>query len=161
MRCLPFLPWSSTSCYPQWFPSTSLHQPLALLCITPWVSLRASTTHHGTQQYLSVWVCAHAQSCLILCNPVDRSSPGSSVHGIFQAKYGSGLPFPTPMGLLYPETELSSLAFPELAGKLFTTEPSGKCQQCPWREPKLPSTHHSTFFLSFKIFLFLRYLSHR
>ena len=26
-----------------------------------------------------------AQSCLTLCDPVDRSLPGSSVHGIFQA----------------------------------------------------------------------------
>ena len=26
------------------------------------------------------------QSCLILCNPVDCSSPGSSVHRIFQAR---------------------------------------------------------------------------
>ena len=27
-----------------------------------------------------------AQSCLTLSNPVDRSLPGSSVHGIFQAR---------------------------------------------------------------------------
>ena len=27
-----------------------------------------------------------AQSCLILCDPVDCSSPGSSVYGILQAK---------------------------------------------------------------------------
>ena len=26
-----------------------------------------------------------AQSCLTLCNPMDCSLPGSSVHGIFQA----------------------------------------------------------------------------
>ena len=26
-----------------------------------------------------------AQSCLTLCNPMDCSPPGSSVHGIFQA----------------------------------------------------------------------------
>ena len=26
------------------------------------------------------------QSCLTLCNPVDRSPPGSSVHGILQAR---------------------------------------------------------------------------
>ena len=33
--------------------------------------------------------CMHAkslQSCLILCNPMDCSPPGSSVHGILQAK---------------------------------------------------------------------------
>ena len=27
-----------------------------------------------------------AQSCPTLCNPMDRSLPGSSVHGIFQAR---------------------------------------------------------------------------
>ena len=27
-----------------------------------------------------------AQSCLTLCNPMDRSLPGSSVHGILQAR---------------------------------------------------------------------------
>ena len=26
------------------------------------------------------------QSCLTLCNPIDRSPPGSSIHGIFQAR---------------------------------------------------------------------------
>ena len=30
--------------------------------------------------------CLSAQSCLTLCNPMDRSPPGSSVHGIFQAR---------------------------------------------------------------------------
>ena len=28
----------------------------------------------------------HAQSCPNLCNSMDYSSPGSSVHGIFQAR---------------------------------------------------------------------------
>ena len=30
--------------------------------------------------------CSVAQSCLTLCDPVDCSSPGASIHGIFQAK---------------------------------------------------------------------------
>ena len=33
----------------------------------------------------SKWYCS-AQSCLTLCYPVDCSLPGSSVHGIFQAR---------------------------------------------------------------------------
>ena len=36
----------------------------------------------------------YARSCPTLCDPMDRSPPGSSVHGIFQAKYWSGLSFP-------------------------------------------------------------------
>ena len=38
-----------------------------------------------------------AQSCLTLSDPMDCSLPGSSVHGIFQAKYWSGVPSPSPI----------------------------------------------------------------
>ena len=31
-----------------------------------------------------------------LCDPMDCSPPGSSVHGILQARYWSGFPFPSP-----------------------------------------------------------------
>ena len=34
----------------------------------------------------SVCVCSVAQSYLTLCNPMDYSLTGSSVHGIFQAR---------------------------------------------------------------------------
>ena len=36
------------------------------------------------------------QSCPTLCDPMDCSLPGSSIHGIFQAKYWSGVPLPSP-----------------------------------------------------------------
>ena len=32
------------------------------------------------------WPVSVAQSCLTLCNPVDCGPPGSSVHGILQAR---------------------------------------------------------------------------
>ena len=47
-----------------------------------------------------------AQSCLTLCNPMDCSPPGSSVHGILQARYWSGLPCPPPWDLPNPGIEL-------------------------------------------------------
>ena len=37
----------------------------------------------------------HAQSRLSLCDHMDYSLPGSSVHGSFQARILEGLPFPT------------------------------------------------------------------
>ena len=37
-----------------------------------------------------------AQSCPTLSDPMDCSLPGSSIHGIFQAKYWSGVPLPSP-----------------------------------------------------------------
>ena len=39
-------------------------------------------SHYG-EQYVCVLV---TQLCLTLCNPMDCSPPGSSVHGIFQAR---------------------------------------------------------------------------
>ena len=40
-------------------------------------------THTHTHTHLSLLV---AQLCLTLCDPMDCSPPGSSVHGIFQAR---------------------------------------------------------------------------
>ena len=36
--------------------------------------------------YLYVCVCVYAQSCLTLCDSMNCSLPGSTVHGVFQAK---------------------------------------------------------------------------
>ena len=37
-----------------------------------------------------------AQSCPTLCDPVDCSLPGSSVHAIFQQEHWSGVTLPSP-----------------------------------------------------------------
>ena len=52
--------------------------------------------------FLIVCVCAHAQLCPTLHDPMDCNPPGSSVHGISQAGHRSGFPFPFPAGL--PDT---------------------------------------------------------
>ena len=54
---------------------------------------------------------------------MDYSPPGSSVHGIFQARTLDELPFPSLEDLPDPGIEPMS---PALAGKFFTTEPAGK-----------------------------------
>ena len=35
---------------------------------------------------LSLYVCLVAQSCMTLCDPMDCNPPGSSVHGVLQAR---------------------------------------------------------------------------
>ena len=75
---------------------------------------------------LSTGVSVCAQSCLTLCDPTDCSPPGSSVHGIFQAKYWSELPFPLPGDLTNPGIQPTCPSVPALAGRFFTTEPPGK-----------------------------------
>ena len=60
------------------------------------------------------------QLCLTLCNPMGSSLPGSSVYGIFQARFWSGFPFPPPRKLPDPGIELVSLSSSALGGG-FTT----------------------------------------
>ena len=57
---------------------------------------------------------------------MDRSLPGSSVHGILQQEYWSGLPFPSPGDLPNPRITPASLASPAVAGRFFTSAPPGK-----------------------------------
>ena len=65
------------------------------------------------------------QSCVTLRDPMDCGLPGSSVHGISQARILQWLPFPSPGDLPDPGNKLIS---PALAGGFFTTEPPGKPQ---------------------------------
>ena len=68
-----------------------------------------------------LYVVIHSLSCV--CNPLYCSLPGSSIHGIPQAKILEWLPFPSPVNLSRSEIEPRS---PALAGKFFTVEQPGK-----------------------------------
>ena len=60
-----------------------------------------------------------AQSCLTLCNPMDCSPPGSSVHGFLQARMLSGLPFPSPGESSRPRDWTCISCISCTAGRLF------------------------------------------
>ena len=62
--------------------------------------------------------CLLTRSPLTLCDPMDCSPPGSSVHGFFRQEYWSGLPFPPPGDLFDSGIEP---VFPTLAGRFLTT----------------------------------------
>ena len=68
-------------------------------------------------------MCLLAQSCLTLCDPVACDPPGSSVHGISQARIQEWVAVPSPGDVPDPGPEPMHLA---LAGRFFTTEPPGK-----------------------------------
>ena len=70
---------------------------------------------------LVIHVCVCAQLCLTLSNPMDYNPPSSSVHGISQAKYWSGLPFPTPGDL--PNQGIKSTSSALQADSLSTVLP--------------------------------------
>ena len=76
-------------------------------------------------------VCAKSlQLCPALCDPMDRSPPGSSVHGVFP---WSGLPCPPPGALPNPGIELGSLIMSAvLAGGFFTTSTTCEALLCTY-----------------------------
>ena len=61
--------------------------------------------------------------CLTLCDPMDYSSPGFSVHGFSRQEYWSGQPFPSPGDLPNPGIEPRS---PTLQVDSLPSEPQGK-----------------------------------
>jgi len=80
------------------------------------------------------------QSCPTLCDPLDCSLPGPSVHGILQATPGEGC-----HTLLHrignlpdPGMEAASLTSPALAGRFFTTNATWEALEihlCPSKKP--------------------------
>ena len=64
------------------------------------------------------------QSCLTLCDTMDCSPPGSSVHGILQARILEWVPFPSPVDLPDPGKEPGSCALQ--ANSLQSEQPPGK-----------------------------------
>ena len=56
--------------------------------ITLYKKPRRTPNQHCIINYMGVneWVSEVAQSCPTLCDPVDCSPPGSSIHGILQAR---------------------------------------------------------------------------
>ena len=76
------------------------------------------------------------QLCPALCNPLDCSLPGLSVHGILQAT--PGMPYPPSRNLPDPGMEAASLTSPALAGRFFTTNATWKALEihlCPSKNP--------------------------
>ena len=68
--------------------------------------------------------CLATKWCLTLCDPKDYSPPGSSVHGIPQQEYCSGLTFPSPGDLPDPGIEpVSHTHVSCIVGGLFPAKP--------------------------------------
>ena len=72
-----------------------------------------------------------AQPCLTLCNPMDRSPPGSSVHGISQARILGWFAISSSGGSSDPGVKPTPLASPALAGGFFTCRAPGESRPAP------------------------------
>ena len=66
------------------------------------------------------------QPCPTLCDSMDCSPPGSSVHGILQARILEWVACPPPGDPPDPRIEPVSLMTPALADRFFTTSATGE-----------------------------------
>ena len=73
------------------------------------------------ERYLRMSVCKlRCLSCSTLCDPMDYSSPGSSVHVILQARILEWVDMPSSRDLPNPGIKPESLMPPVLTGGFFT-----------------------------------------
>ena len=71
-------------------------------------------------------VCACAQLCPTLCDPMDCSTPGFFVHGIFQARILEWVVISSSRGSSLPR-DWTRVSLPSaLVGRFLTSEPHGK-----------------------------------
>ena len=67
-------------------------------------------------------MCVCAQSCLTLCNSMDHSPPGSSVHGILQARILEWVSISSSRGSSQPKDQTHFSCVSCIVGRFLTTE---------------------------------------
>ena len=112
-------------------------------------SLHLGSASCGCYEALPALHAQVLQSCPALWDPVDCSSPGSSVHGILtrfsRQEHWSRLPLLPPGDLPHSGIEPMSFTSPALAGRFFTTSATWQVQvmeptlvflpgESPWTE---------------------------
>ena len=86
------------------FHKVLVHFVVPLRCILPHTSTMLDLVLGGV--YFIMYVCAKSlQLCLILFDPIDCSPPGSSVHGILQARTLEWIVVPSSRGSSWPRDE--------------------------------------------------------
>ena len=76
-----------------------------------------------------------SQSCLTLCNPMDCSSPGSSVHGMLQVRILEWVASPSSRDLADPGVQPELLMSPTFSGGFFTTSATWEAPGRQWDLP--------------------------
>ena len=86
-----------------------------------WTCTHASLEMLG-MYFSDLYACSVAQTCLTLCDTIDCSPSGSSVHGISQARMPEWVAISCSRGSSQPRDQTPQV----LAGGFFTTEPPQK-----------------------------------
>ena len=84
-----------------------------------------SVIHVYTHTHTGICIYRHAQSlqsCPTLCSPMDCSPPGSSVHGILQARTLEGVAMPSSRGSSQPRGRTRVASISCITGRFFTAE---------------------------------------
>ena len=117
------------------------------------LSLEPYVFPHFDLQFSSVQLL----SCVWLCDPMDCSLPGSSVHGILQARILEWVAMPSSRGSSQPRDRTQVFY---TAGRFFTTEPPEKPNTCvcdTWQQwPPNDHEYTHTQILAAKYYLSLR-----
>ena len=112
---------------------------------SPWNHKESDMTEQLTLSlsffsHIHIYTCMHPkllQSCMTLCDPMDYSLPGFSVHGKStpsRQEYWSGLPWLPPGYLPNPGIKPASLKSPALADRFLMTSTT-------WQDPTCIHTH--------------------
>ena len=102
------------------------------LSIFPWVveklfqSVFSSKIVLWSDYVLETFILMHAELCLTLCKAMDCSLPGSSVHGILQARILEWVATPFSRGSSWPRDQTHVFCYSCIASGFFTTEPPDK-----------------------------------
>ena len=122
--------------------------PVDKTIITPSPKMIIIILTNTVEAHYEICCCVVTKSCLTLCDPMDCSPPGSSVHGISQARILQWVAISFSKESSRPRdwTCISCLA-----GRFFTTEPPGKpiidnqnsrggetLSICIWRQDTFP-----------------------
>ena len=86
-----------------------------------WQAPSLPLSRQGSPAITCIAVVSVAQSCPTLCDPMDCSPTGSSVHRIFQARMLEWVVISYSRRSSQPREWITSLRSPALAGRFFTT----------------------------------------
>ena len=103
------------------------HKALILKDDSSWeVWAQPSVLYIRPLTYVTFIYAQALQLCSTLCNTMDCSPPGSSVHGSFQARILEWVAMPSSRGSSRPKDGICVSCISCTAGEFFTTEPLGK-----------------------------------
>ena len=89
--------------------------------------VRITNRNSKPTKYLCIiLLCLVAQLCSTLCDLIDNSLPGSSVHGILQARTLEWVAMPSSRGSFQPRDRTRVSWGSRIIGVFFTAEPPGK-----------------------------------